>query len=168
MASTERKRYERSYGHLYERDLDTAEIAKRMRTQTKVLVKAGMLPADWTYSVRTRRFAGGTAIDITATSPRPTRAGARDARDWTLNYETGEWVSPSASKATIEAAAVYKALDEIHNAYQHDGSEIETDYFDVNYYGSVSIYSTLDYRLLRHVCGPWAYALPALPAEVQA
>jgi hypothetical protein len=42
---------------------------------------------------------------------------------------------------TDEAEAARMTLDRIHNAYNHDGSEIQTDYFDVRYYGVVSFES---------------------------
>lgn len=57
-----------SYGAKFDRSLDTAEIAKRFRTDVKVAQKAGQLPAELKLSVRTERFAGGSAIRVTIKS----------------------------------------------------------------------------------------------------
>jgi hypothetical protein len=151
--------YERSYGYLYEEGglLDTAQIAKLIRKDIKTAVREGMLPDRWTYSVRTRRFAGGTAIDI--------RVKNTDAWQQCPGYKIGTkhdlpgggWTAtgcgnvwckaggqykdePSAEYhkvLTEEAQAAKMTLERIHNAYNHDGSEVQVDYFDVNYYGTV-------------------------------
>lgn len=43
--------YERTYGYRYSRDRSAKEDAAMIRADIKALVKAGMLPADWKYSV---------------------------------------------------------------------------------------------------------------------
>jgi len=43
-----------------------------------------------------------------------------------------------------EAKAAKMTLERIHNAYNHDGSEIQTDYFDVRYYGHVEFEDAQD------------------------
>jgi hypothetical protein len=40
---------------------------------------------------------------------------------------------------TGEAKAVYEKVDSIVNAYNRDNSDIMTDYFDVDYYGTVQL-----------------------------
>lgn len=139
--------YERSYGPKYEPGLDTAEIAKRIRASVKTLVKAGTLPADWKYSVRTDRFAGGSAIRVRATSPRPIMVMTSDEQweaqvrggDPVRHPETGEWVRHYGESHTVEAAAVYAILKVEQAAYNFDGSETQVDYWDVNYYGEVNL-----------------------------
>ena len=39
---------------------------------------------------------------------------------------------------TENARSAQITLERIHDAYNHDGSDIQSDYFDVNYYGSVN------------------------------
>jgi hypothetical protein len=39
---------------------------------------------------------------------------------------------------TPEARAIYDKVDSITNAYNRDNSDIMTDYFDVDYYGTVT------------------------------
>jgi hypothetical protein len=42
---------------------------------------------------------------------------------------------------TDDARSAKMTLERIHNAYNHDGSEIQSDYFDVRYYGSIEFES---------------------------
>lgn len=119
--------YERSCGYRYDRDRTVKEDAALIRADIRTLAKAGMLPADWKYSVRFERASMCKSIDVTATSPRPIYVNdpADTARGLTL------W----SSALTEEAAAVHNALDDLHNAYNHDGSDLSSDYFDVKFYG---------------------------------
>jgi hypothetical protein len=147
----------RSYGYLYDRDRRVKDDAALIRSTIKTMTGAGVLPADWKYSVRYRRFAGGCSIDIDARSPRPIRlmdsgyyaaAPGRD-RYLTLAIE-GEmkpciisagqqWHVRACDVNTAEVTAVYDALNELLRACNHDGSDIMTDYFDVKFYGVPSI-----------------------------
>ena len=49
------------------------------------------------------------------------------------------WLSDAARAARDYAAG-------IHGAFNHNGSEIQTDYFDVNYYGQVNVCGEGDYH----------------------
>jgi hypothetical protein len=40
-----------------------------------------------------------------------------------------------------EAAELYRAVESMRQAYNYDGSDTMTDYFDVNYYGSTTFES---------------------------
>lgn len=132
--------YERTYGYLYDAKRSTTEDAKLIRGTVKTMQKAGVLPADWKISVRTDKFAGGSAIRITATSPRPIYAANPNSyRCSTLNVETGEHVHAYVDKFTVEAKVVRAALEELHQAYNHDGSEMQVDYWDVKFYGTVDL-----------------------------
>lgn len=139
--------YDRHHGDRYDRSLSTTEIAKLIRANVRALVKAGKLPTDWKYSVRTDYFAGGSAIRVRATSPRPIMvASAAEQYDMQAGKadpirhpETGHWVRHYGECHTIEAAAVYAVLNAEHNAYNYNGSETQVDYFDVNYYGQVTL-----------------------------
>ena len=135
--------YERHYGYRYDevRDLTTPEIAKRIRADVKQAVGEVLLPSRWAYSVRTDH---GTSIDVEV----------RDCADAWKPCDGGQgcnnvWCSARNDPAyahgaqphdvlTDEAEAARITLKRIHSAYNHDGSEIQTDYFDVRYYGGVS------------------------------
>lgn len=160
--------YERTYGYLYDRDRLVKDDAALIRRTIKTLAKGDLLPADWVYSVRYRTFAGGRAIDISARSPRPVtlmesgyvRASDTKPRrvivprrldiDDTSLADDERWINlwlrPGeqheirwCDTSTSEARAVHRALSDLHDGCNHDGSDSMTDYFDVKFYGSVSI-----------------------------
>jgi hypothetical protein len=124
--------YERVYGDKYNRELSTTEIAARIRADIKGAIAAGELPRGIKVSVRTSYFSGGSSIDlkITAFPGRILRAGHDHARGFE-NY------------FTPEAYQAKKTLQAIMDAYNHDGSDITTDYFDVRFYG----HAEFDWRL---------------------
>ena len=131
--------YDRSYGSKYDGSLSTTEIAKRIRADIKAAVAAGELPGKpVSYSVRSAYFSGGSSIDVTI----------RDLPNAFLpegEHRVGgrkPWLSE-------EASAVLEKVEAIHWAYNHNGSEVQVDYFDVNYYGHVEIESesSRDFRL---------------------
>lgn len=153
---------ERNYGYLYATlgaRPTVTEIAKAVRADIKTAVKEGLLPAAWTYSVRSARFAGGTSVDVAVrncpdawqdcdgTVPgtrRPTAEGG-----WTALACGDVWCAGRNDPKYAHAAHVHQVLTEdaraakitlerIHGAYNHDGSDITTDYFDVRYYGTVT------------------------------
>jgi hypothetical protein len=118
--------YEITYGSKYDESLDTAEIAKLVRKDIKAEVKAGNLPsAPVKYSVRIERFAGGSSINIFV------KGYDKPASLWT---EFGPFGQPGYVR-TDEATAIIARLDSILNAYNFDGSEVQVDYFHVNFYG---------------------------------
>lgn len=148
--------YEISYGSRYDSKLTVKEIAARVRSEIKALVKSGALPADWKYSVRMATFAGGQSIDIRATSPvsiylcQPNyyRAGAVD-REIELPIK-GAWRSciirahdqwfVSRDDAEVPGVGYVRLLlDHLLRSYNYDGSEVQVDYFNVNFYGHVTI-----------------------------
>lgn len=133
--------YERTYGYRYTELGEypsAAEIAKAMRHDIKQAVTDGLLPAHWSYSVRSDTFSGGCSVNITV----------RDCPDawWhrpdtcTLSYcpACASDLGCDRYKLTPDAESARITLQRIHNAYNHDGSEVQTDYFDVRYYGNVT------------------------------
>lgn len=135
--------YERSYGDLYDKERTAKDVAAEIRRQIRAAVKAGDLPGDWRYSVRFQRYSGGRAIDVRATSPRPIYgADPTVSNRWgerVRHSETGDYVSAWVDRLTTEARRVRDLLDALHTAHNHNGSDSETDYFDVKYYGLVSL-----------------------------
>lgn len=143
--------YERTYGSNYEDTkeiYDTSVLAKLMRADIKDAVKAGDLPANATYSVQTRKFAGGSAIDIELRglegawvaedlSKCPLDRGVNPCREnWHYNPRCA-----GARHLSDEAEAAREVLNRIHSSYNYDGSEIMVDYFDVRFYGRAEIES---------------------------
>jgi hypothetical protein len=137
----------RAYGLKYHlaRDLTTTQIAKLIRTDIKLARKAaqqtaaepaalktvdpiGDAPAQITFSVRSQYYSGGSSIDITIKN-------IPEAWGWTAE---DDHFGRSRKVPTPELRALAQELKALHRAYNYDGSDITTDYFDVNYYGSVT------------------------------
>lgn len=155
--------YERSYGYKYAEGgkLDTAAIAKLIRKDIKTAIKDGLLPERWKYSVKIDRFSGGSSIGVSVkdcadawvTCPGYKIGSKREFEGgWTATGCGDPWCKaggefkdrPEAREhdvLTEEAQVAKMTLDRIHSAYNHDGSDSMTDYFDVNYYGHVDFQS---------------------------
>lgn len=136
----------RTYGYLYDRERPVKGDAANIRRHIKTMVKAGLLPADWSYSVRKRSATHSWAVDVTAMSPRPTLAvdpnevfRAMHSGDYPVHPETGQVVTYPRDCETVEAAAVYATLKDLVDGHNHDGSDVTTDYFDVKFYGGVTL-----------------------------
>lgn len=132
---------ERRYGTMHEQTkrMTTREVAAHMRKVVRQTAKDGLLPADWTYSVRYRAYTGGCAIDLTVAVP-DTLDELRTKFETEHRYRittfpdllVGEY------EPLAELLRAERLLNEIHGAYNHDGSDVMTDYFDVRYYGTVT------------------------------
>lgn len=133
------------------KDLRRADIAKLIRADIKAAKAAGVLPARWGYTVQTRGFAGGGAIDVgivdcpdawveedLARCPIDGRTGEKECQP---NYHRGGgWNQcPGARHLTDEATAARTAVQAIHDAYNFDDCDTMTDYFHVRYYGTVEV-----------------------------
>jgi hypothetical protein len=132
----------RVYGDKYDkvRNLSVVEIAKFMREDIKLAMKVAKattepgtvatfdafaaIPDGVKITVRTRHY---TSIDIVVRN-------IPEAWGWT--EEETPWGHKRAA-ATPALKALGEALKTIHHAYNYDGSDVSTDYFDVNYYGGV-------------------------------
>lgn len=113
--------YEKTYGAKYEqtKGLRRVEIAKLIRADIKAAVAAGELPKV-SYSVRAS--GGGNSIHVRiAWKARP--VGDR----------------PAIERYTAETRALRSAVEQIVEAYNYDCSDLQSDYFDVRFYGSVDI-----------------------------
>lgn len=148
--------YERSYGYKYEEQtgLSNAEVAKLIRADIKTAIKEGLLPDRWKYSVRSDHLAIRVRVKDCADVWRECDGMKPGSKRY---YPDGTWTAtgcpdpwckaagrPEYAHAahthkvlTDEALAARLTLERIHGAYNHDGSDIMTDYFDVNYYGGV-------------------------------
>lgn len=131
----------RTYGERYSQTegKSTTQIAALMRADIKRAIKRSTLPDGPTYSVTTDYFSGGSAINIAV------RGWAEAWVDCDGNCGN-QWCSvrndsPHATVHKMLRPAARRAkivLDRIHGAYNHDGSDVMTDYFDVRYYGQVT------------------------------
>lgn len=152
--------YERSYGYKYDtqKGLSTADIAKLIRADIKQSIKDGMLTDRWTYSVRSENFSGGSAITIRvkdcATAWRECDGWASKTRHadgsitgascrnmWCAARADAREGATTHQVLTAEGEVTKMTLERIHGAYNHDGSDSQVDYFDVNYYGGVDFQS---------------------------
>lgn len=152
--------YERSYGYRYAELGDhpsAADIARVVRADIKQAQSEGLLPTRWSYSVRSDTFAGGCSVDVEVKDCpdawmecpgyRPDTKHDHADGAWTATGCGNYWCKaayPDKAGAephqilTEEASVAKMTLERIHNAYNHDGSEIMVDYFDVRYYGTVT------------------------------
>lgn len=150
--------YERHYGARYDepaRYASAADIAKLIRRDIKAAIAAGDLPGRASdYRVRSDRFSGGQSIHIRLLMPDLYEVckgivpgsedgyGARSCGDPWCKAGGIHADSPHAHHHYIlsaEGRRVKALLEDIHGAYNHDGSDVMTDYFDVRYYGGVEI-----------------------------
>jgi len=93
-------------------------VAQDVRRDLKDAVANGELPQGLKFSVKSDSR-GTNAVRVRV-------AGLPKTRD---DY----------GRLTGEAKAVYDKVDSIVNAYNRDNSDIMTDYFDVDYYGTVQL-----------------------------
>jgi hypothetical protein len=146
--------YERTYGDNYSPDMTTKEIAAATRKTLRAATKQDGSPVDgWTASVRYRSFAGGTSIDVNLTAPE----GVEVNHEWNDNsYELTD--ETRCVKCNVQAVverqnardrywltdagrAAYSFANDLLSGFNFDGSEIQVDYFDVNFYGHVNVKS---------------------------
>jgi hypothetical protein len=132
--------YERSYGYRYDEASGGAvDVAKLIRRDIKQAVEEGLLPARWAYSVRSDSSAISVDVRDCADAWRACDGG-RDCRNvWCAARNDPAYAHAASAHdvLTDEGEAARMTLKRIHGAYNHDGSEVQTDYFDVRYYGGV-------------------------------
>lgn len=120
----------RAYGAQYAstQNLDIAEIAKHVRADLRQAQRTGKLPAGLTFRVNIDRYSMGQSLDATI-------CGLTDAD----LYEAVTDGDPyERRRLTATAAAVKEIVRAIVWAYNFDGSDSQTDYYDVRFSGSVS------------------------------
>lgn len=126
----------RTYGKSYDKTTTAKEIAALVRGQIKAEVKAGRLP-DAKYSVRYSAYSGGRSIDV---SIEPTA----NLADWV----SAKWADATARNPHRHidlpmyspfAVATIRTIEAMLGAHNHDGSDSQTDYYDVKFYGGVQL-----------------------------
>ena len=126
------------------RNLDIAEIAKRMRADIKAL----NLPTGTKTSVRIQRYSGGQSIDLRITGlPEGFQLLSDKHASWRKQFPNQEHRFPGGVEDQRSEAyhQLKQQLERVHGAYNRDNSDGMTDYFDRRYYGSVE----LDWQLRR-------------------
>jgi hypothetical protein len=138
--AVDRRTYGAKYDHTH--TMDIADIAKQVREDIKLARKIAKLtvepgalatldalanaPVQMKFGVRISRFSGGCALDV--------RVKNIPADWWTERTDDRGDVGKFATPALKAVAA---ELKQILDAYNHDGSDLLTDYFDVRFYGHV-------------------------------
>jgi hypothetical protein len=123
--------YSIQYGEKYESALDVKDIAKRVRTDIKQLIKTKALPKG-KYSVKIDRFAGGCSLDVTIVHVESPHLMLNPAR---VQFERDNpHIFPShLDQYTMEGQRILKLVKSVVNAYNFDGSDSASDYFNVNF-----------------------------------
>lgn len=138
--------YERRYGYQYDALGDhptNAEIAKQIRADIKLAKAEGLLPTKWSYSVRSDHLSVDLEVRDCADAWEACDGGQGCHNVWCSARNDPKYAHASDKHMVLteEAKAAKMTLERIHNAYNHDGSEIQVDYFDVRYYGHVEFES---------------------------
>ncbi|MGC0252632.1 hypothetical protein [Pseudactinotalea sp. Z1748] len=114
----------------------TTEINKMIRADIKNAVAGGYLPEDLDYRVHKHDSSLSSSINITAEGTGPLEY--YDRRDALRGY--GE---PQLQKSPY-VKEIEKRLGKIAFQYNWDGSDTQSDYFDVNFYQDARVVSPLD------------------------
>ena len=128
-------------GNKYDRNLDIKTIAKLVRTELAIEYPT---TKGWKFSVKIERYAGGQSMNIFILSV-PSDVFVYDALTYeahfnTMNGEGGAW---DAMRHTNQWKEIFASIEAIQNQYNYDNSDSQTDYFDVNFYGHVSLDSEI-------------------------
>lgn len=146
-------RYNYEVGSKYDSKLSTKEIAALLRTELKAAVKAGKFPTGTKFSVRYRSYSGGSSIDISVTAlpagfalhnPERVRFEVEHPHEYVVDFHYPIF--------TPEAKALLASVKAMMDAYNYDRSDIQSDYFDVAFYGHAQYDSDLtrgDYNRIK-------------------
>lgn len=131
--------YEKTFGAKYEatKNLATVEIAKLIRADIKAAIEAGTLPRG-KYSVRSSH-GSGRSIDVRIQNLEGVRLLSVEWVRWRAEHEDHETPPAGFVRYSAVAQAAVDTLKAIHWSYNYDGSDSQTDYFNVRYYGDASI-----------------------------
>lgn len=148
-------------GSKYDSKMNTTEIARSFRADVKAAVRAGEIAKGVKLSIRTDYFSGGSAIRVRivslpfgAVNPARVAANACDSRERIAHF-------------TPECSALIAKLEAMLDAYNRKDIDTQTDYFNVRFYGSVSV----DWELERDeskIIGAGFSTLGLDPAEIAA
>lgn len=124
------------YGSKYAatKHLSKTEIAKLIRSDIKAAVKAGKLPVA-KYYVNTHYFAGGSSIDVRFAHVKEDGFVLLNPERVRFDLDTDSREFTRLNIYSVRAEAIMSELKAISDAYNFDGSDTQTDYFHVRFYG---------------------------------
>jgi hypothetical protein len=132
--------YNKTIGAKYEqtKGLGRVAIAALIRDDIKAAVRCGALPKAG-YSVR----CSGSSIGIRVSKVASASLQIHNPANLVWAHENphtypGHAPEAARERYTAEAQAILTTCDQIAAAYNYDRSEIESDYFDVRFYGHAS------------------------------
>jgi hypothetical protein len=113
---------------------DVKDVAKLVRRDIAAAVKAGELPAGLKCSVRIDRYSMGCSLDVTVVAAPGVTV---TSRAWFKEYLRDPRAFPRLSNLSETAEGIERALERIVRAYKRDGSDLQSDYYDVNFSDNV-------------------------------
>jgi hypothetical protein len=119
-------------GAAYDRNLDVKEIAKRMRQAIKDEVPGVKV------RVRIQRYSGGQAIDVSLDAGPFNCEPLIPMQEWYEQNDIQGIRRPWKENYGPEMVEAMAKIKEIHGRWNRDNSDSMSDYFDVNYYGSIT------------------------------
>jgi hypothetical protein len=151
----------RTEGSKYQatRELGRVAIAKLIRADIKAAIAAGSIPAGTKVSVRAYRVTHSSAIDITITD---VPAGF-DIRTHSEDIDAARMRGVSKPWLTRPAYELLEVLGAIFHSYNYNNCDLQSDYFDVRFYGGVEFdYQLADSRTARPILLPVAKLAPVV------
>ncbi len=137
-AVTEKPAEKGWFGAKYDKDMDIAEIAKRVRADIKAAFPSVKV------SARISRYAGGRSLNVRITQlPK----GMLPMNPQRVVFEAQNPHACLPNGMPRYNAAAEKLLTDVKaivNAYRRDQSDIQTDYFSTNFYGDVDFSHELE------------------------
>lgn len=105
--------------------IPTKEAAQRFRKDVAEAKKSGDLPKSLKLSVRTDYFAGGSSIDVYIKKV--------DMDIYNPDYDPNK-MQHGNSRYSVDASGLLLKLELMMSRYNYNNSDVQTDYFDVNFY----------------------------------
>ena len=109
-------------GELY----DAAEISRAVKKELVAMQKAGQFPVEIKFSVKSSKFAGGQAVEVSI-------SGWQKEQIW-----KEEWSQPYSQMINVmlpEAKEIEEKAEAVRNQYNREAINSMIDYFQVTYYG---------------------------------
>lgn len=117
-------------GSQYEatKDKSVKEIASLIRSEVRKATKKGIIPAEWDYSVRLHRFAGGQSIEIHVAVPEEVVS-----LRWDCPTTTEGWATLDRLNETEQF------LNDLHQSFNFYQSYFPGDGCATRYFGRASV-----------------------------
>jgi hypothetical protein len=125
-------------GTKYDQSLSIVQIAKFVREDIAAAIAAGKLP-EMKVSVRVQKYSGGRSLHVNITE---LQQGFRLFNRERLRNDVENPHAPPTRLPIYTGAGegLFAAIKRIVNAYNYDRSDIQSDYFDVNFYEHVGLH----------------------------